>query len=375
MPPPSALEPHLELGAAQEPLERRSLELLLPDVALAGGRAGAAEVGAHRAALARLEHLREAAAARARRPSTSSTRRVSGHQRGRLWGSATSVPDVAGRRRRSRALRVDASASRLGSLARAGARRSRTSSRCLSCVQVAARPSRLSIASLRRAGLRERSDGPIICSSSAASRSAEVRKTRRLRPPTPKRDSSVAARTISTSVSSKTALPVALLGLDDPVLLELADQLRRRAGLLDAARRGRSTRRGSVERHRPPRWPPRGRRASRSPPILPGGQLLADHPQRQELVALHAQDRAQLLDVGLAVEAVAAAACAAGSAASGPRGSGSSRSRCRRTPARGSCRPRRSSAPCAGASRRGLAGRVVGRLAVAGSDRPSQRSR
>ena len=43
---------------------------------------------------------------------------------------------------------------------------------------------------------------PTSCSSSAASRSAEVRKTRRLRPATPNRESSAAARTISRSVSS-----------------------------------------------------------------------------------------------------------------------------------------------------------------------------
>jgi hypothetical protein len=36
------------------------------------------------------------------------------------------------------------------------------------------------------------------------------------------------------------------------------------------------------------------------------GQLLADYPQRQELVPLHAQDRPQPLDVRLAVEAIAA---------------------------------------------------------------------
>jgi hypothetical protein len=34
-------------------------------------------------------------------------------------------------------------------------------------------------------------------------------------------------------------------------------------------------------------------------------ELLADHPQRQELVALHAKNRPQALDVGLAVEPVA----------------------------------------------------------------------
>ena len=38
----------------------------------------------------------------------------------------------------------------------------------------------------------------------------------------------------------------------------------------------------------------------------PGGELLADDPQRQELVALQAQDRAQPLHVAARVEAIAA---------------------------------------------------------------------
>ena len=52
-------------------------------------------------------------------------------------------------------------------------------------------------------------------------------------------------------------------------------------------------------------WPDVGRRAPLGVEGA-GRELLADHPQRQELVALHAQDRLQALDVGLAVEAVAA---------------------------------------------------------------------
>src|SRR5262249_56528338 len=40
--------------------------------------------------------------------------------------------------------------------------------------------------------------------------------------------------------------------------------------------------------------------------VATGRELLADHPQRQELVALQAQDRPQPFDVGLAVEAIAA---------------------------------------------------------------------
>jgi hypothetical protein len=39
---------------------------------------------------------------------------------------------------------------------------------------------------------------------------------------------------------------------------------------------------------------------------LPGGELLADHPQRQELVPLEPEDRLEPLDVVLAEEPVAA---------------------------------------------------------------------
>ncbi len=55
--------------------------------------------------------------------------------------------------------------------------------------------------------------------------------------------------------------------------------------------------------------PPRGR-AGRVAAVAAGSELLADHPQRQKLVALQPQDRPQPLDVGLAVEAVAAGGAA-----------------------------------------------------------------
>ena len=237
-------------------------------------------------------------------PSTDSTRTVPGHHRGRLWGSANRSQT------RSRSIAIDRERATVGigrevrERYERSRRRSRTSSRCLSCVQVAARPSRLSRASSRRAWLRERSDGPRICSSSAASRSAAVRKTRRFRPWTPKRASSVGGPhdlEVGLVEGHLAALPV---GLHDSELLELTDQLGGGAGLLEQL----------LDRDRPVRGLQRqGAALGRTLGLtvaraadLAGGQLLADHLQRQELVALHPQDRSQLLDIGLAVEPVTA---------------------------------------------------------------------
>src|SRR3954453_8248675 len=105
--------------------------------------------------------------------------------------------------------------------------------------------------------------------------------------------------------------PRAVLALDDAVVLELGDQARVRAGLLDDV----------VERvQRAPRRrghagaPLAARRAVAARPAwrrdvglrAPGCELLADNAQGQELVALEAQDRAQAGDVAGAVEPVAA---------------------------------------------------------------------
>ena len=81
--PPRA-QPDLDPRAAQVAFERGALELLLPDVAVALGRADAAVVGPHAAALGRLQHLGPLAAPAAPLRSTFSTRVVRGHQRGRL---------------------------------------------------------------------------------------------------------------------------------------------------------------------------------------------------------------------------------------------------------------------------------------------------
>ena len=108
----------------------------------------------------------------------------------------------------------------------------------------------------------------------------------------------------------------ALLALDDPVVLELGDQLGVGAGLLDDVLERVQRAAGADRERQPPQRRARagvaGRRAAGLG--LPrtglgraaGGELLADHPQRQELVALQAQDRAQARDVGGGVEPVAA---------------------------------------------------------------------
>ena len=98
---------------------------------------------------------------------------------------------------------VDVGADRTGGGAVRRAILVNTSSAYLTLDEVtAARFSSASSASLRRSGFRERSEGARIWFSSAASRSAEDLKTRRLRPATPYAASSRTARTISRSVSS-----------------------------------------------------------------------------------------------------------------------------------------------------------------------------
>ena len=100
---------------------------------------------------------------------------------------------------------------------------------------------------------------------------------------------------------------------DDPVLLELGDQPRSApvssttSSSEYSAPRSRSENEPPQRRARPARR--RGRPAAGAAARrlgAAGGELLADHAQRQELVALQAQDRAQARDVGLRVEPVAA---------------------------------------------------------------------
>src|SRR3954447_25627312 len=101
---------------------------------------------------------------------------------------------------------------------------------------------------------------------------------------------------------------LAFLRLDDPVVLQLPDQLLARPGLLDDPLDREVGAGGAAED--PPPHPARRRLAlalaAAEDDVPARRQLLADHPQRQELVALEAQDRPQPFDVGLAVEAVAA---------------------------------------------------------------------
>src|SRR5581483_11077068 len=103
--------------------------------------------------------------------------------------------------------------------------------------------------------------------------------------------------------------PVAAVGLHDPELLELTDQALGNARLVQdlLQRHGRDRR---VDRPGAPGR--RGLAATARPPEIPARELLPDDPQGEELVALHAQDRAEPLDVRLAVEAIAAGGPARG---------------------------------------------------------------
>src|SRR6188768_2697369 len=103
-------------------------------------------------------------------------------------------------------------------------------------------------------------------------------------------------------------LALALLRLDDAEVLQLGNQLLARTGLLDYLIEGQVSPRG-VDQDRPPHSPAGGalvRAAARWREVAARRQLLADYPQRQELVALQLQDRPQPFHIGLAVEAVAA---------------------------------------------------------------------
>ena len=93
-------------------------------------------------------------------------------------------------------------------------------------------------------------------------------------------------------------------------------------------------------------------------------ELLADHPQRQELVALQAKDRLEPLDVVLAEEPVATLRRVAARAGPDPRGSGSSRSRCRGT------RPAGGAQTVPIVSRRCVRGRLSRRCSFADEAQP-----
>src|SRR5262249_46491143 len=88
-----------------------------------------------------------------------------------------------------------------------------------------------------------------------------------------------------------------------PPGVRLADEPGRPPGLLDQLLDREQGALAGLEAGRPPQS---GGDAALALLAPTRGELLADHPQRQELVALHAQDVPQALDVGLAVEAVAA---------------------------------------------------------------------
>ena len=120
---------------------------------------------------------------------------------------------------------------------------------------------------------------------------------------------------------------------DQPELLETADELLLHPGRADQLAEARSARRAGAHR------PAAGPLASALGGLL---QLVADHAQRQELVALQAQDRAQALDVLLREQAIAPTRALRVQKAPAPRGTGSSRSRCRDGRCAGRRRRRRS---------------------------------
>src|SRR4051794_3959847 len=109
--------------------------------------------------------------------------------------------------------------------------------------------------------------------------------------------------------------PGAELALDHAVFFELLDEARLGPGLLEDVLYREERSAVAHADAGPWRAPATGAAAARRGGVRgldrivrrgAGGQLLADDPQRQELVALEAQDRAEPGDVGGAVEPVAA---------------------------------------------------------------------
>ena len=213
-------------------------------------------------------------------------------------------------------------------------RRSRQKSSCESSCASSARVCSCWTAASRRSAFRERSAGATSCSSRpglAVGRRAERAQVARRDPEA--RELRAGDRDLD--VAGRIELLAALAArLQEAELLELARQLGRdRRALAELAEIELVVRVGEADR-------------APAPALLAGtrrrGELLADHAQRQELVALQAQDRLQPLDVVLAEEPVAALRSGAARAGPGPRGSGSSRSRCRGTRPAAGGRPSRS---------------------------------
>ena len=186
-------------------------------------------------------------------------------------------------------------------------RRSRMSSRCLRWEATAARFSSVSIASLRRAGVAR-----------AQGRLEDLLEQRRLAVRRGAEHAQVAPADAvagelghgADDLALGLVVPlraVALLALDDAVVLELGHELAVGAGLLEHVLEAEG-RPALLDPHRG-HAPPAGALARRGGQVglgAPARELLADHPQGQELVALEAQDRAQPAQVLLRVEPVAA---------------------------------------------------------------------
>ena len=93
-------------------------------------------------------------------------------------------------------------------------------------------------------------------------------------------------------------LTITLLGVDDAKVFQLPDQLLPRTGLLDHLIEA-EVGTGCIDKDRPTNRTPALATIDGAAKIdlTSSGQLLADNPQRQELVALQAQDGAQAFDV------------------------------------------------------------------------------
>ena len=193
-------------------------------------------------------------------------------------------------------------------------RMSRTSSRCLRCEATAARFSSASTASLRRSGLRERSArGEDLLEQAGLALGRGLEDAQVAPCHAVARQLGDRADDLALGLVVVARRPAHLAG-HDPEVLELGHQPPLGARLLDhVLERVQRALVAQRERQPPQRRarPGVGARLWRGDLLGALGaatrrELLADHPQREELVALQAQDRPQPRDVGLRVEPVAA---------------------------------------------------------------------
>ena len=288
------------------PLERRPLDLLLPHVALLVGRADAAKVRPHPPSPAAFPAPSSSAAPAALAPHVLDPHRPRPPARQviRIRDQIPDPPPRGGDQPPAGHLGHRAAAGETGRRSarpRAGVGRG-PGADASGALHTAARLSRLSIASLRRAWLRERSAGP------RAAGAAPPRGRRRCGTPAgcaPRPRTATARRRRGRSRGRSRRRAACRRGAP-------AGRSRtpgaRASSSSETPASSSSSSSGQVGDRRVDRDRPAGRgglaRRRRAPVKSPRRQLLADHPQGQELVALHSQDRPQALDVGLAVEPV-----------------------------------------------------------------------